>query len=69
MFPGSLISVGEEAEETPRPSLGKCDGSRRAVREGRKSEVVVDSGKGTPPRGNKLEHIRDSTSGGNSVIG
>jgi hypothetical protein len=69
MSPRSLVGVGEEAEETPRPSLGKCDGSRRAVREGRESEVVVDSGKRTAPRGNKLEHIGDSTSGGNSVIG
>ncbi|KAJ8581935.1 hypothetical protein M405DRAFT_831529 [Rhizopogon salebrosus TDB-379] len=69
MSPGSLIGVGEEAEETPRPSLGKCDGSRRAVREGRESEVFADSGKRTAARGNKLEHIGDSTSGGNSVIG
>jgi hypothetical protein len=65
----SLVGVGEEAEETPHPSLGKCDGSRRAVKEGRESEVVVDSGKRTAPRGNKLEHIGDSTSGGYSVIG
>ena len=69
MSPRSLVGVGEEAEETPRPSLGRCDDSRRAVREGRESEVVVDSGKQTPPRSNKLEHIGDSTSGGNSVIG
>jgi hypothetical protein len=49
MSPRSLVGVGEEAEETPRFSLGKCDGSRRAVREGRESEVVVDSGKRTAP--------------------
>jgi hypothetical protein len=38
----SLVGVGGKAEETFRPSLGKCDGGRRAVREGR--EVIVDSG-------------------------
>jgi hypothetical protein len=57
----SLVGVGGEAEETLRPSLGKCDGSRRAVREGRESEVVVNSGKRTVPRGNR-------TSRRNSVI-
>jgi hypothetical protein len=57
----SFVGVEGEAEETLCPSLGKCDGSRRAVREGRESEVIVDSGKRTVPRGN-------STSRRNSVI-
>jgi hypothetical protein len=34
MSSGSLVDVGGEAEETLRPRLSKCDGSRRAVREG-----------------------------------
>jgi hypothetical protein len=69
MSSGPLISVGEVAEETLCCSLGKCDGSRQVIREGRESKVAVDSGKWTAPRGNKLEYIGDSTSGGNSVIG
>jgi hypothetical protein len=32
-------------------------------------ERGLNFGKRTAPRGNKLEHIEDSTSGGNSVIG
>jgi hypothetical protein len=69
MSSGPLVGVGEAAEETLCRSLGKCDGSRQSVREGRESKVAVDSGKRTAPRGNKLEYIGDSTSGGNSAIG
>jgi hypothetical protein len=65
----SLVGLGGEAEEMLLPSLGKCNNSWRAVREGWETEVVVDSGKRGAPRGNKLEHIGGSTSGGNSVIG
>jgi hypothetical protein len=63
------VGIGGEVGETLRPSLGKCDGSRQAVREGGESEVVVDSGKWTVPRGNEFEYIGDSTSRGNSIIG
>ncbi|KAJ8581388.1 hypothetical protein M405DRAFT_832600 [Rhizopogon salebrosus TDB-379] len=57
------VGVEGEMGETLHPSLGRCDGSRQAVREGRESKVVVDSGKRTVPRGNKFEHIGGSTSG------
>jgi hypothetical protein len=69
MSSGPLVDVGEVAEEMLCRSLGKCDSSRQAVRGGRESKVAVGSGKRTAPRGNKLEYIRDRTSGGNSVIG
>jgi hypothetical protein len=40
----SFVGVGGEAEETLCPSPGKCDGSRRAVRERAMSLWTLESG-------------------------
>jgi hypothetical protein len=62
----SLVGIGGKAEETLCLALANAMVVRKLLERG---EIIVDSGKWTAPHGNKLEHIGDSTSGHNSVIG
>lgn len=47
--PGVLTAMEGEAEVTLRTSLGKCDGGRRMLREGREIGSCVGSGECTTP--------------------
>jgi hypothetical protein len=58
----SIVGVGGRRKK--RSTLGLANAiAAGELLEGRKSEAVVDSGQRTAPRGNKLEHNEDGTSG------
>lgn len=48
--PGVLAAIEGEAEVTLRMSLGKCDGGRRMLREGREIGRCAGSGECATPR-------------------
>jgi hypothetical protein len=59
----SIVGDGGRRKERSTLGLANAIAAGELLEEGRESEVVVDSGQRTAPRGNRLEHIEDGTSG------